>query len=83
MNYYSYRDRKIHSFRVIADGKPLKFVHSVCEFNDSVLWIATVGEGIVKVVLDYKADVPRVLSAQRILLDDGKRASNYFFTSYK
>lgn len=83
MNYYSYRDRKIHPFRVIADGKPLKFVHSVCEFNDSVLWIATVGEGIVKVVLDYKADIPRVLSAQRILLDDGKRASNYFFTSYK
>lgn len=83
INYYSYPDRKIKQFPVLAEGKTVKYVHSICEQNDSTLWIATVGEGIVKVSLNGSGSSPTVKSAERIILDKGKRASNYFFVSFQ
>lgn len=82
MNYYSYKEKKIKEFSIVANGKIVKYVHSICEENDSTLWIATVGEGIVKVSLETSAESPKVKSAERIVLDGGKRASNYFFVSF-
>lgn len=83
LNYYSYPERKIKEFEVIADDKIVKYVHSICEPNDSTLWIATVGEGIVKVSLDTSGHLPKVKSARRFVLDGGKKSSNYFFVSYQ
>lgn len=83
MNYYSYHDHKIKEFPAFADGKIVKYVHSICEPNDSTLWIATVGEGIVKVSLDTSGHLPKVKSAKRFVLDGGKKSSNYFFVSYQ
>lgn len=83
LNYYSYPERKIKEFTAFADGKTVKYVHSICEPNDSTLWIATVGEGIVKVSLDISGPMPKVKSARRFVLDGGKKSSNYFFVSYQ
>lgn len=83
LNYYSYPERKIKEFPVFADGKIVKYVHSICEPNDSTLWIATVGEGIVKVSLDISSHLPKVKSAKRFVLDGGKKSSNYFFVSHQ
>lgn len=84
LNYYSYPEKRLKQFPVVADGKTVKYVHSICEQNDSTLWIATVGEGIVKISLDNTpASTPKVRSTGRIVLDEGKRASNYFFVSYR
>ena len=66
-----------------ADGKKVKYVHSINELNDTTLWIATVGEGIVKVILKDPAVSPIIKSADRIVLDEGRMASNYFFTSFQ
>lgn len=82
INYYSYPEKRLKTFPVSAGGKAVKYVHSICEPNDSTLWIATVGEGIVKVCLDTSTGTPKVRSSERIVLDGGKRASNYFFVSY-
>ena len=68
---------------MIADGKKVKYVHSINELNDTTLWVSTVGEGIVKVILDKAGSSPSVKSATRIVLDDGRMASNYFFTSFQ
>lgn len=83
LNYYSYQERKIKEFSVVADEKIVKYVHSICEPNDSTLWIATVGEGIVQVSLDTSGNLPKVKSAKRFVLDGGKKSSNYFFVSYQ
>lgn len=83
LNYYSYSKRQIEEFPVMADGKPVKFVHSVCEANDSTLWVVSAGEGIVKVTFNTSSLLPRVKSAQRFTLDEGKRNSNYFFVSFQ
>lgn len=83
INYYSYKERRLKEFPVIADGKKVKYVHSINELNDTTLWIATVGEGLVKVILQKGKPAPSVKSASRIILDDGRMASNYFFTSFQ
>ncbi|WP_455585169.1 two-component regulator propeller domain-containing protein [Bacteroides sp.] len=83
IDYYSYPERKLKKFPIVADGKTVKYIHSICESNDSTLWLATVGEGIVKVSLDISKGSPQVKDAKRIVLDEGKRASNYFFVAYQ
>ena len=83
LNYYSYQNKQLKAFTVIADGKKVKYVHSINELNDTTLWVSTVGEGIVKVILDKAGSSPAVKSATRIVLDDGRMASNYFFTSFQ
>lgn len=83
INYYSYKEKRVKVLPVIADGKKVKYVHSINELNDTTLWIATVGEGIVKVTLEGTGISPAVKSAHRIVLDKGRMASNYFFTSFQ
>lgn len=83
LNYYSYPEKKIKEFPVLADDKTVKYVHSILETNDSTLWVATVGEGIVKIILDPSSYGLKVKSAKRFVLDGGKRASNYFFVSFQ
>ena len=83
LNYYSYQNKQLKAFTVIADGKKVKYVHSINELNDTTLGVSTVGEGIVKVILDKAGSSPSVKSATRIVLDDGRMASNYFFTSFQ
>lgn len=83
INYYSYRNRQMKELSITADGKKVRYVHSVNELNDSTLWISTVGEGIVKVVLSVSGSSPVVKSAKRFMLDKGRMASNYFFTSFQ
>ncbi len=83
LNYYSYLHRRIEKFPVMAEGKVVKFVHSILEANDSTLWVVSAGEGIVKIILDATSALPEVKSAQRFTLDGGKRNSNYFFVSFQ
>lgn len=83
IDYYSYKEKQIKSFPVTASGKPVRYIHSINEINDSTLWIATVGEGVVKVSLDTSGANPAVKTSKRIVIDEGRIISNYFFTSYQ
>lgn len=83
INYYSYSTRQLKELVVQTDGIKVRFVHSIDQTNDSTLWISTVGEGVVKVVLDNRGTTPMVKYAKRTLVNDGHMASNYFFTSYR
>ncbi|NDV82865.1 two-component regulator propeller domain-containing protein [Bacteroides sp. 51] len=83
LNYYSYQERRIKNLNVNADGKVLKQVSSVCEVNDTTLWVATAGEGLVKVHLVGTADSPIVASAKRVYAGDGSEAANMFTVAYR
>lgn len=83
LNYYSYKSSSIKNIDILGGNKPLRYVYSVCEFNDSTLWIATVGEGIVKAKLGEKDGNPVLKKDTTFLFDNGVIPSNYFFTSYK
>ncbi len=83
INYYSYKEKKIKKLDFKVDNHPVRYVHSICEFNDTTLWIATVGEGIIKAKLSGNSEKPVITRAKRIIIDGGKRSCNYFFTSFK
>lgn len=83
INYYSYQERRVKNLQIVADGKPLKLVRAICEVNDSTLWVATGGEGLVKIHLVGSGTSPIVASAKRILAGDGSEAANMFTTVYK
>ena len=83
LNYYSYATRRVHRLPVVAGKKKLRYIHAINELNDTTLWIATVGEGVVRVTLDGKARrTPVVKSAARKTIPPDDMPSNYFFTSY-
>lgn len=83
LNYYSYRTKRIETIEIEGADKPLRYVFSVCEPNDTTLWIATVGEGIVKARLGGTRDTPVLKKDTTFVFDNGVIPSNYFFTSYQ
>lgn len=82
INYYSYTRHRVE--RLVAtdkSGNPVRYVHALVQPDDTTLWAATVGEGIVQITLNHsRHGQPTVRTADRILLDHGRMASNYFFT---
>ena len=81
LNYYDPLGKQLHELPIEAGQKKVRFIHTIQELNDTTLWISTVGEGIVKVILRPDTRLPRVKSASRRLVADGRMSFNYFFTS--
>jgi len=50
LNYYSYNTQKIHALEN-KTNKNIRFVHSIYEESDTILWTATSGNGIQKIKL--------------------------------
>lgn len=83
LNYYSYKNQSIEKLKLTVEGKPVKYIHSICELNDSTLWIATVGTGVITAHISGSEDTPIISNAKRITIHDSKDSYNYFFTVYK
>ncbi len=77
--YYSYAQNRIKN---IPTELPLRYVHSIQEQGDSILWIATVGDGIYKADITGGRDNPELVNMKRYTINNGLLASNYFFTHY-
>lgn len=50
LSYYSYKDDKVYTLSQ-QSIQPIRRVHSICEVNDSILWIATAGDGLLEVTI--------------------------------
>ena len=79
VNYYSYREKRIKS---VPCKEPIKYVHAIYEEHDSILWISTVGTGIVRAKIGGTPDSPLLTDIKRYTIDNGNFSSNYFFTMY-
>ena len=53
MSYYSLVDKKVHTMASLVDTK-IRYVHAIREVNDSTLWMATTGDGLLEVVIGRK-----------------------------
>lgn len=82
INYYSYRDKQIKKIDIDVDGIPVKYIHAIHEANDSTLWIATVGTGIVRATISGSPDAPTLKGTNRITIHEAKGMYNFFFTLY-
>ncbi|MEG1585496.1 MAG: response regulator [Bacteroidales bacterium] len=84
LNFYSYQyDRIEKAGRELPDIDTIRFVHSVHELNDSVLWVATVGTGIYKINYTYANGGIKIQKSSRYTIQNNERQANYFFTLYK
>jgi len=80
LNYYSFRDKKVKCL-ASQSREPIIYIHSICEVNDSTLWLASVGAGIFKLILGGTADEPFIKSINRFTFIKDEMSYNYFFTA--
>lgn len=79
IHYYSYSDKKVN--RVPCDT-PILYIHDLYEENDTLLWISTVGTGVVKARIVGDKNQPRLEVIKRYTIDNGTFSSNFFFTLF-
>jgi signal transduction histidine kinase/DNA-binding response OmpR family regulator/ligand-binding sensor domain-containing protein len=73
INYYSYKTNRIHKLEssVTTD---FRYIQSIYEQNDSILWLGSSGEGLVKLTLSYRGDVPVIKKREyKAFFESGNR----------
>jgi len=76
-SYYSYKDNKI---RTVINKTPNETgkVHSICEVNDSTLWMATAGNGLLEVTIKGQEPQIEVKSVNAFFLKKNDKTCNEF-----
>lgn len=77
LSFYSYKDNKIKTLSGEI-GDKIGRVHSICEINDSTLWFATAGYGLLEVILEDGKSEPSIKSVGQYLLKKGDKVCNEF-----
>jgi len=82
LSYFSYKDQKVHTM-YNPTSTAIKSVHSLVEENDSTLWLATSGYGLLKVIHSMKGNVPVVKSVKAFLFEHNRKIVNDLFSLVK
>lgn len=72
LSYYSYKEKQTKSLPQRPPLPPLRYVHSICEVNDSTLWLATTGNGLQKITIGKNKALPEIVGIESILLKNGE-----------
>lgn len=72
LSYYSYKEKQIKSLPQQANIPPIRYVHSICEVNDSTVWLATTGNGLQKVTIRPHKTMPEIVGIETYLLKNGE-----------
>ena len=72
--YYSYKENRMKTIPQQEDTPPIRYIHSICEVNDSTLWLATTGNGLLKVTLRMDKVTPTISKIQTFPLKNGEIA---------
>ena len=79
LSYYSYHDKKI---KPVSTSENINYIHSIYEESDSVLWLASVGTGIIRAKISWNNERPYIHTLKRYTIDNGNFSSNFFFTLF-
>ncbi|MDD3039305.1 response regulator [Bacteroides sp.] len=82
LNYYSYGERRIKKIPIRINNESFKYIHDIYETNDSELWLASVGMGVVRARIGGTSDNPILEDVQHHVINEGEFSSNHFFTIY-
>lgn len=82
LNYYSYENKQIQKIAAPPQAESINYIHSLCETNDSTLWAATGGTGVLKITLDPRKVIPAIKSIKRYIHRNTEFIYNYFFSSF-
>ncbi|MCF0185963.1 MAG: response regulator, partial [Bacteroidaceae bacterium] len=81
LSYFDNASGRMQSFYNTSDGHPIRYVHSIECLNDTALWLATVGDGGLRIGMKFENRTPKLTSYKQLLTGSGLKAQNYFFTS--
>lgn len=82
LSYYSLVDKQVHTMASLVDTK-IRYVHAIREVNDSTLWMATTGDGLLEVLLGWEGGKPLVKSVESFLLEkDGSVCKEFHSMNY-
>lgn len=81
LSYYSYEDDKVHTLPSKIDTR-IRYVHSISEINDSTLWMATTGDGLIEVILEKSPSGLTVKYIESYLLEKDGKVCNEFYSMY-
>lgn len=81
LNYYSENENKIKLIKVEYNKTQIKYIHDIYE-QDSILWIATAGMGIIKARIIWNGNTPQLITEKHLNLNNGDISSNYFFSIF-
>ena len=82
VSYYSLVDKQVHTMASLVDTK-IRYVHAIREVNDSTLWMATTGDGLLEVVIGRKGGELVIKYVKSFILEkDGKVCNEFHSMSY-
>lgn len=81
LNYYSYKDKQVRQIPLMDKDKPIVYIHDIYE-QDSTLWLATVGMGVVHARITWLNGLPKLDEIERITINNEEFTSNHFFSIY-
>lgn len=79
LSYYSFQEKKIYTLPSKVNT-PIRYVHSICEINDSTLWLATAGNGIQEIIIDKSSPRPSIKYIESFIPQKDKRICDEFHT---
>lgn len=71
LSYYSYAENRIRTINPPVDIPNIRHVHTLCEVDDSTLWLATTGEGLLKVSVRKDESSPEISHVSTYSLKNG------------
>ncbi|RHJ82335.1 hybrid sensor histidine kinase/response regulator transcription factor [Parabacteroides sp. AM08-6] len=77
LSYYSYKEDKIKTLTNETSTK-IAMVHSICEINDTTLWVATAGDGLKEVNLSKKEEQLAVKYIETYVFERNRRVCKEF-----
>ena len=82
LSYYSLLDKKVHTLTGNADTK-IQYVHAIREVNDSTLWLATTGYGLLEVKIGKSGSELVIKYVESFVLEkDGKICNEFHSMNY-
>ena len=79
LSYYSYETDEILTIPQNTDFDILR-VHSICEINDSILWIATSGSGLLQMKIKEKEQHLQIVDIEPYLIERNGRQCHDFYS---
>jgi len=77
INLYDTRSKTI---RKVKNGFNMRWIHGLYEQNDTILWAASIGQGVFKGIIDDNGPVPAIRDIKQYLVGDETFSANYFFS---
>lgn len=81
LHAYSLQGKRLMAIPLSDGDTPIRYIHAVYE-QDSVLWIASAGQGVVKAGIRWTGDQPVLTVRNRFTLRQEDFSSNRFTTIY-